>query len=337
MTIGLLLVALLIILIGAETFTNALEHLGERLKISEGVTGSIFAAVGTALPETMVPVVAIFSSASTQAVREEVGVGAILGAPLMLSTLTMFLMAIFAIQRRGWNDPFHPERSGLHRDLTWFLLAFGLSTIAIFVPHQVTWVRASLAVSLVLVYFIYLMLTIRASAKLVADGHATAAGEPLFLVRFFGRLGVAENMPIILLQLGIGLGLIIFGAHGFVQGVEQLSTWLGISALVLSLLIVPVATELPEKINSILWIRKRKDTLAFGNITGAMVFQGSLLPAIGIMLTPWEARPEVMAGIILTLAASSYLLFMLRRGNLRPVHLFLNGLCYLAYLIFVLA
>ncbi|MBI3576244.1 MAG: sodium:calcium antiporter, partial [Gammaproteobacteria bacterium] len=57
MTIAILLIALVVILVGAETFTNALEHLGERLKISEGVTGSIFAAVGTALPETMVPVV----------------------------------------------------------------------------------------------------------------------------------------------------------------------------------------------------------------------------------------------------------------------------------------
>ncbi|MBI3545905.1 MAG: hypothetical protein HY081_04840 [Gammaproteobacteria bacterium] len=221
MTIGLLIIALLVILIGAETFTNALEHLGERLKISEGVTGSIFAAVGTALPETMVPVVAIFSSASTQAVREEVGVGAILGAPLMLSTLTMFLMAVFAIQRRGWQDHFHPEHSGIQRDLTWFLLAFGLSTVAIFVPHQVTWVRAGLAISLVLVYFVYLLLTIRASSKLVAAGHGTEAEEPLFLVRFFGRLGVPENLLTVLVQLGIGLGLIIFGAHGFVQGVEH--------------------------------------------------------------------------------------------------------------------
>ena len=336
MTIGILLIALLVILIGAETFTNALEHLGERLKISEGVTGSIFAAVGTALPETMVPLVAIFSTASSQAVREEVGVGAILGAPLMLSTLTLFLMAAFAIHKRGWEDHFHPERSGLRRDLVWFLLAFGLSTIAIFVPHQVTWVRALLALSLVLVYFIYLMLTIRASARLVADGHGTAAGEPLFLVRLFGRIGVPENMFTVLAQLGIGLALIVFGAHGFVKGVEELSVWLGISALVLALLIVPVATELPEKINSILWIRKRKDTLAFGNITGAMVFQGSLLPAIGIMLTPWEPRTEVIAGLIITIVASAYLLLMLRRGGLRPVHLFFNGFCYLAYLITVL-
>jgi cation:H+ antiporter len=134
----------------------------------------------------------------------------------------------------------------------------------------------------------------------------------------------------------MGLALIVFGAHGFVQGVEQLSDWLGISALVLALLIVPVATELPEKVNSILWIRKRKDTLAFGNITGAMVFQGSLLPALGILLTPWEPRREVMAGLVLTIVASAYLLYMLRRGNLRPVHLFFNGFCYLAYVISVL-
>ncbi len=336
MTLGILVIALLVILIGAEIFTNALEHLGERLKISEGVTGSIFAAVGTALPETMVPIVAILSTASTQAVREEVGVGAILGAPLMLSTLTLFLMAVFAIHKRGWQDGFHPERTGLTRDLQWFLLAFGMSTAAIFVPHHVTWVRVLVALLLVLVYFIYLMLTIRASALLVSDGHATKAGEPLFLVRLMGRINVPENLFTVLVQLGMGLALIVFGAHGFVQGVEQLSDWLGISALVLALLIVPVATELPEKVNSILWIRKRKDTLAFGNITGAMVFQGSLLPALGILLTPWEPRREVMAGLVLTIVASAYLLFMLRRGNLRPVHLFFNGFCYLAYVISVL-
>jgi cation:H+ antiporter len=281
-------------------------------------------------------VVAILSTASTQQVREEVGVGAILGAPLMLSTLTLCLMALFAIHKRGWSDELHPERTGLRRDLSWFLLAYGMSTVAIFIPHTSMWVRAMIALTLVLVYFIYLMLTIRASAKLVADGHGTAASEPLFLVRLFGRLGVPENMFTILLQLALGLTLIIFGAHGFVQGVEQLSVWLGISALVLSMLIVPVATELPEKINSILWIRKRKDTLAFGNITGAMVFQGSLLPALGIMLTPWEPRQEILAGVLLTLLASSYLLLMARRGHLRPVHLFFNGLCYLSYIVIVL-
>ena len=329
MSIGLLILTLFVILFGAEAFTNALEHLGQRLKISEGVTGSIFAAVGTALPETIVPIVAILATNGSAHIGAEVGVGAILGAPMMLSTLTLFLMAVFAAHKRGWNGEFHPERTGLARDLTWFLAAFGLAALAIFVPHNLPMVRGMMAFTLVLMYFVYLMLTIRASAKLVGEGHATEADNPLYLA----RIGLPENLVTIILQLGIGLGLIIVGAKGFVHGIEELSTLLGVSALVLSLLIVPVATELPEKINSILWIRRRRDTLAFGNVTGAMVFQGSLLPALGIMLTPWEPRPEVLMGMGLTLFASGYLYVMMRRGVLRPWHLAVNGFCYLAFFI----
>jgi hypothetical protein len=34
--------------------------------------------------------------------------------------------------------------------------------------------------------------------------------------------------------------------------------------LVLALVIVPVATELPETLNSVLWVRSNDDMLAFG-------------------------------------------------------------------------
>src|SRR5690606_36149337 len=132
--------------------------------------------------------------------------------------------------------------------------------------------------------------------------------------------GLRENVALQLLQLALAFGGIIAGAHGFVHGVESLSASLGMSALVLSLLIIPVATELPEEVNSVLWIRRSKDTLAFGNVTGAMVFQGSLLPALGILLTPWEARPEVVGVLVLTLLAAGWTLLILRRGVLRPYH-----------------
>lgn len=329
MTIALLIVALLVILAGAEMFTNALEHLGERLKISEGVTGSVFAAVGTAMPEAMVPMVALAVSAGKPELGQDVAVGAILGAPMMLSTLALFLVAAFAAHKRGWGGALRPERSGIHRDLTWFLFAFGLATVAIFVPHSLGFVRGFIALSLVLIYFLYLLLTVRASAKLVADGHGTEADHPLYL----SRLRLPEHIAVIVLQLVIGLSLIIVGAKGFVHGVEDLSSMIGVSALVLSLLIIPVATEMPEKVNSILWIRRGRDTLAFGNITGAMMFQGSLLPAMGIMLTPWEPRPEVLLGLALTLTASGYMFYRVRQGTLRPYHLVFNGLCYLGYFV----
>ncbi|RMH03369.1 MAG: sodium:calcium antiporter [Nitrospirae bacterium] len=332
MEVGVLVVSLLLIVVGAETFTNALEHLGERLGISEGVTGSIFAAVGTALPEAMVPVVAIFAGSGTLTTRHEVGVGSILGAPLMLSTLTFFLLAVMASLHRGWGSVFTPEPTGLLRDLSWFLLAFLGAVLAVFIPLEWKGVRLAVALGLTLVYFFYLFVTIRASRSLVEQGHGTEADHPLFL----NRVGLPAYLVTILLQLGIGLGVIIGGAKGFVFGVEHVASWAGVSTLALSLLIIPVATELPEKVNSLIWVRRGRDTLAFGNITGAMVFQGSLLPALGVLLTPWAPRLEVLLGMTITLIASGYLFMMVRRQALRPYHLLVNGACYGLFVVVVL-
>jgi len=329
----LLLAMLVLIVIAAEVFTNALEHLGERLRISEGVTGSLFAAVATAMPESMVPLVAILAGTDDAHVNEEIGVGAILGAPLMLSTLALCLMAIAALHQRGLRGALSPERGGLRRDLHFFLVAFGFSLAAMFIPHEVPVVRAGLAIGLVVIYFLYVMMTLRVSADLVADGHATQAHNPLFLC----RLGLPDTRMVLGAQLVAGFVLLVVGAKGFVHGIHGISEVVGLSALVLSLLIIPVATELPEKVNSILWIRRRKDTLAFGNITGAMVFQGSLLPALGITLTPWTPSPVVLSGVLVTYAAAVWLTVLAHRGQIQVWHLFVNGALYVAYVTTIVA
>jgi cation:H+ antiporter len=275
-----------------------------------------------------VPLLAIFAGTQNQAINEEIGVGAILGAPLMLSTLSLCLMALSVWGHRGSKGHLRPEKSGLTRDLNFFLAAFLLATVALFVPHESASTRAALGFVMVLIYFVYLMMTLKASAKLVEDGHATEAESPMWL----SRLGVPTNWLTIFLQLGSGLVLLVLGAKGFIHGIEQAAPILGISALILSLMIVPVATELPEKVNSILWIRRGKDTLAFGNITGAMVFQGTLLPAIGILLTPWAPQKAVLAGVVITLVAAAWLRYMLSRGQLHVWHLGVNGGLYLLYL-----
>lgn len=333
MAVGLeLLLMLVVILIAAEVFTNALEHLGERLGISEGVTGSIFAAVGTAMPESTVPLVAVLAGTPDVQVNAEIGVGAILGAPLMLSTLSLSLMAASVLKSRGLMGQLSPERTGLRRDLQFFLIAFGIAIAGLFIPAGSDSLRALLTVCLVLTYFIYVMLTLKVSAKLVEDGHGTEAHRAMFLC----RLGLPDNTFVVALQLLVGLILLIGGAKGFVYGVEQVSHLVGLSPLLLSLLIIPIATELPEKVNSILWIRRGKDTLAFGNITGAMVFQGSLLPAIGLTITPWHANSEVLIGVLVTYAAGIWLFLLAWRGTLRVWHLGINGALYVFYVTLML-
>ena len=54
MSILELLLSLAAILGAAVIFTNAVEILGDRLELGRGAVGSTLAAVGTALPETMI-------------------------------------------------------------------------------------------------------------------------------------------------------------------------------------------------------------------------------------------------------------------------------------------
>jgi len=326
-----LAVALVVVFIAAEIFTNALEHLGERMGVSEGVTGSIFAAVGTAMPETIIPIVAILAGGASEAVNHEVGLGAILGAPFMLATLSIGLMGWFAGRKRGWSTPVAPEASGLKRDLSVFLVSYLLVVAAALLPAAWEQVKILFVFTLFGIYFLYLLNTIKASRQLVDAGHATEADGVLYISRIFG-----DSTPVAAVQLLVGLGMLVAGARMFVHGVELASDVLGVSALVVSLLIVPVATELPEKVNSILWIRKGRDTLAVGNITGAMVFQGTVIPALAMMLMPWslEAGPA-MAAVVLALLGNGWLWYLSRSGRMNGAYLSMSMLLYVVFILYV--
>lgn len=327
----ILVAALLVIVGGSATFTNALEHLGERLGLSTGVTGSILAAVGTALPETAVPIVAVATARS--AIGHEIGIGAILGAPLMLTTLAFCLIGIMALLRRGAGGAIAPEPTGLRRDLRFFLFSFLVSLGALYVPPSLRWARIAIAAGLVLVYAVYLWRTVRASADLVAAGHGTEARRPLYAV----RAGLPPATPTVLLQLAVGVALIVAGARGFVIGIGRLAPTLGLGPLFLSLAIVPFATELPEKLNSLIWIARRQDTLAVGNVAGALVFQSTLLPALGLLLTPWQPRFDVRLAMTIALLSGAWLLALSRLRRLPAAALLLNGCAYAAYFYVLLA
>ena len=327
-----LLLMLVVILIAAELFTNAIEHFGERWGLSEGVTGSLFAAMATAMPESTIPLVAIFAGKADPAINAEIGVGAILGAPLMLATLSFFVTGLAVVKARGFTGSIHPERSGLARDLGFFLTSFGLAIVGLWVPPTAYLWRTLLAVGLIATYLIYVLRTMKVSSALVESGHATEAHAEMYLC----RAGLPDHGVVILLQILLGVGLLILGAKGCVDAVEEVAATFRISPLLLSLLIIPLATELPENVNSLLWIRRRKDTLAIGNITGAMVFQGCLLPALGILMTPWQPSREVLAGVAVTYAAALWLLWNARREGLKVWHFILNGALYVGYIVAIL-
>ena len=330
--IGWLMIALVVILAGAELLTNALEHVGQRFKLSEGLVGSVLAAAATALPETVVPIIAVFFGGRDPTVRQDIGVGAILGSPLMLATLALALIGFVTGLRRGWSAVLKPEISGLLRDLCYFVVASTIAFIGLFIPHASGGIHIVAGLCLVFLYGYYVFNTVQASVILAHKGHGTRADAPLHL----RHLGISHTLVWEITQLAAAIMLIVVGAKLFVTGVEHTASATRIGVLVLSLVIVPIATEMPEKFNSILWVRRDKDTLAFGNITGAMVFQGTLLNAFGLQLGAWRPSYDILWAMGLGFAATLWTLFLAARRKLTSGALLVNGAIYLLFIVVIL-
>ncbi len=111
---------------------------------------------------------------------------------------------------------------------------------------------------------------------------------------------------------------------------------MNINATILALIIAPIATALPEKLNSVLWVRQGKDTLALGNITGAMVFQSCNPVAFGIAFTAWVLGRLEIINVSLTLIAGMALYIQGTKDRLSARSLLFNGVFYFLFLGLVL-
>jgi len=324
MLIALYLVGgLTLILFSAEIFTNGIEWLGKKLKLSEGAVGSVLAAVGTALPESIIPVIAILFG--TGEASYEIGIGAILGAPFMLATLAFSITGIAAsiCKVNGKKrECMLIDHSIMRRDLSFFMLVYSVAILAAFLPQGY---KSPVAVVLVLAYFFYVARTLKAGSTL-----CEAELKPLH----FARKQQKPSTRAIVFQVLTALGGIIAGAHLFVEGITHVAEIMHISPFVLAIFIAPIATELPEKFNSLIWVRQCKDTLALGNITGAMVFQSSMIPALGIALTPWALSDLALVSALLALAGAGVVYLSLWLKNaIRPVTLAFTGVFYIAFIV----
>jgi len=308
MTYLLVLVSFAIILAGALLFTNAIEWVGHKLNLGEGAVGSLLAAVGTAMPETLIPIVAIIGGASGSS---EVATGAIVGAPFLLATIAMALVGVSAIayvkkRPQGTHLDVHVET--LDRDLIFFMIFYGLALVLGLLDTP-KGVDIAAGVIFLGAYGWYVRETIKNGGD-VAEGHEM---DPLIMDRRADRTGTSPPNWVMITQLLVGLGAMVGGAHLFVEELVHVAETLGVSAIVLSLILAPLATELPEKANSFFWVREGKDALALGNITGAMVFQSTIPIFFGLVFIDWNLDHFASISMLLGLAGGAVAYWALRR------------------------
>jgi cation:H+ antiporter len=314
---GMLVLALIVILVAAELFTNGIEWLGHKLGLSEGVVGSVLAAVGTALPETLIPIVAVFHGQT----YNDVGIGAIAGAPFMLSTLTMCVcgLSVWIFSKTGRREQgLNFNRTILDRDLSFFISAYTVGLLATLATDFPV-LRQVIGVLLIFVYVFYLKVTF---------AHEGEAGEQPETLHFEKLLKLGTSLFIVIIQVIAGLAGILWGANQFVDRIYSIAQTVDIPAVILAMIIAPIATELPEKCNSVIWMRNKKDTLALGNITGAMVFQACFPVAFGVAFTKWHLGNGTILSGLVALASAIFFLLLIKRNALKFQYMLLGGAFY---------
>jgi len=324
LTLALLLVSAVVIYLACEFFVNGVEWVGHRFGVSRTAVGTVLAAFGTALPESVVTLVAVVFGKTPDA--KDIGVGAALGGPLALSTLAYAVVgAMFLLDRARHQAKIVQEFSTarLAHDQAWFLGVFvfkvALGLVAFAWKPWLGWLFLA-------AYALYVWRELKGEG--IED--PSCAGFEFEPLKLMPR---AEHPATIwaVLQTGGALVVIFFASQLFVHQLEAVGPWLGLSPQLVALLLSPIATELPEILNAVIWVRQGKTELALGNISGAMMIQATVPSALGIFFTPWLLGAPLLWGAAITMVAIVAMLVLLKTHALTAKRLFAMAALYAVF------
>ena len=315
------------IYLACEYFVNGIEWFGQRLNLGTTATGTVLAAFGTALPESAVTFMAVVLGNSPE--QKDIGVGAALGGPLVLATIAYAVVGVALwSNRRRLQRTDHKVRVDHHRlahDQSWFLAIFvvkcGLGLVAFaFKP----W----LGVLFIAAYALYVWRELKSVDSAPEDEESL---EPLK----FQPHTVRPAMSRIVLQTALALLVIALASHIFVKQIEAIGVALSLSPHVVALVLSPVATELPETLNALIWVRQGKERLALANISGAMMIQATIPSSLALFATPWLFDAPLMVAGVLTGLAVLFLWWLFRRGDVDGRWLVPVSLLYGFFVVYV--
>lgn len=337
----LLLVCAVAIYVACEAFVNAIEWLGARMQVGSIAVGSIFAAVGTALPESVVTLVAVLFG--SESAGDDIAVGAALGGPLVVGTLAYGVTGAMLLLRRRRNartvtasaaDAPAGDSSGAESDFarvdiarmatdqTWFIAIFVVKVALGLVAFAI---KPWLGLLFFATYAVYFWREMRAEGD-------TASHEDLEPLKLQPRRDSPATWAVVA-QTMITLVVIFAASQLFVRQLEWAGPALGLPAVVVALLLSPIATELPEILNAIIWVRQGKTQLALANISGAMMIQATVPSGIGLLGTAWMFDVPLLLAGTATLASVIYLLILFRHRTITAGRLTLAAGFYVLFAI----
>lgn len=302
-----------------EYFVNGVEWFGQKLKLGATATGTVLAAFGTALPESAVTFVAVMFGKTAEA--RDIGVGAAMGGPLVLATIAYSVVGVALWcnrHRLRRKDRFiRVDHRRLARDQLWFLAIF---LVKVGLGLVVFAFKPLLGILFLIAYGLYVWRELRSD-------DAAPEEEVLEPLKFRPREAEPALRWVVAQTTG-ALVVIAAASRIFVSQLDLIGVMLSLPPHLVALVLSPVATELPETVNALIWVRQGKERLALANISGSMMIQATIPSSLAIFATPWLFDTPLIVAGALTALAIIYLWWLFRHGRVDARWLLPVGLLY---------
>jgi cation:H+ antiporter len=330
MTVFTLIFSIILVFIASLLFVNALEWLGHHLKLGSSFVGAILSPLFTSLPELIVILIAIFSQRGTAG--SEIGIGTIYGEPFMASSLSYGLVGIVVLA--GFLLKKRPTATmvidrGMALPYIFIIVLFPLTLIPGFV--HLAWLRYAFGVFFLLAFVLYVTLMYRKK-----NDELMEEPDELTFARFINKSLTLQRIAAAVQVLAAAV-LLYFASKSLVGTVATIAQRINASPLGLAMIIIPVATVIPETITALIWGFRGKDTLSIGSLVGEKILYATFYPALGLFITAWALNIDAVYSVIVTTAASLLLLVFILKKRLPWYGLLLGLAFFAAYAVIVFA
>lgn len=289
MALGWCVLALVFLALGGDSVLKGASGLSRRFHWSPFVTGLLLVAFGTSIPELAVNARAFVTGSQSLAL------GNAIGSNIVNFGLTLGLAAIVAPLLVRW------------RALAPLLICLIVATIALIALGYDGVLTRIEGMIFVLAFVVVVAIAIVRSRR----------ETPELQEEIAGYLRTGDDLALNVLRFVVGAVLLYFGAMWLVQHAPIVGTAWGMSPLLTGLIVVAIATALPEAVAAMAAARRGQGDMVAGHVIGSSLF--NLLVVVGGMaaLRDLPIPASFVAFELPAALAASLLLYPMLRRDLR--------------------
>ena len=287
MNFVIFVMAMGVLIWGADVIINQSERIALKFKIPEFIIGATLIALGTSLPEMAASIAASYNG------KPDIAIANVIGSNIL--NITLVLATVFLISKK-----INPSRDFFAKDSTWALVPVLVFILMIF-DGVISRFDASLLLLLMGAYLLFLL----QDAKNIPELEEHDEEEE-------GEFSWLKVVPFLLL----GFVLVIVGAHFTVESASEIARTFGISEWVIGIIMISLGTSLPELVVSVSAAVKGKVDMAIGNIIGSNMANTTVVLGAAALVNPLPVNASAYMFDITTMIIATLLLVFLTANKL---------------------